>query len=81
MDNINNNQSMDQHISRVTKAIHKINSEEKLNEVDIRKIFKSLMNGQMFISDQNEKIENKINISNKNIMKKIERLESFLFRD
>ena len=81
MDNINNNQSMDQHISRVTKAIHKINSEEKLNEVDIREIFKSLMNGQMFISDQNEKIENKINISNKNIMKKIERLESFLFRD
>ena len=81
MEIIDSNQSMDKHMSRVTEAIHKINSEEKLNEVDIRELFKSLMNSHIFISDQNEKIEKKINISNKNINKKIERLESFLFID
>ena len=41
---------MEEHMSRVTEAIHKINSDEILNETDIKEVLKSLMNGQIFIS-------------------------------
>ena len=79
MDNVTSNNSMEEHMSRVTEAIHKINSDEILNETDIKEVLKSLMNGQIFISEKNEMIEHKIEEKIKNINARIEKLEDFIF--
>ena len=61
---------LEEHITKVTKAIEKINLEQPLDDSDIRETFKSIMNGQIMISEKQDEIENKI-----------KSLEDFLFRD
>ena len=61
---------LEEHITKVTKVIEKINLEQPLDDSDIRETFKSIMNGQIMISEKQDEIENKI-----------KSLEDFLFRD
>ena len=72
---------MHEHMAKVTEAITKINHGEKLNDEDIREIFKSLMNAQMVLSDTNEKLEERFNAEVQVLKDSIKKLEDFLFRD
>ena len=72
---------MHEHIAKVTEAITKINEGTKLNDEDIREIFKSLMNAQMVVSDTNEKLEERFNAEVRVLKESIKKLEDFLFRD
>ena len=72
---------MHEHMAKVTEAITKINHGEKLNDEDIREIFKSLMNAQMVVSDTNEKLEKELDTQIQKLKDSIKKLEDFLFRD
>ena len=70
-----------EHMAKVTKAIHKINREETLDDSDIREILKSLMNAQIMISEIEEDHKNEIKTSIEKLEKQIKKLEDFMFRD
>ena len=72
---------LEEHMAKVTEAITKINEGTRLNDEDIREIFKSLMNAQMMVSETSEKLEKKFDAETKVQRKKINKLEDFLFRD
>jgi hypothetical protein len=72
---------MHEHMAKVTEAITKINHGERLNDEDIREIFKSLMNAQMMVSDTSEKLEKEFDKEIKVQRDRIDKLEDFLFRD
>ena len=73
-------QSMNEHMALVTNAITKINQGQNLENTDIREILKSLMNAQIFNSDQNDENKKMINESLQKQNEKIKKLEDFLFR-
>lgn len=71
---------LEEHMAKVTKAITKINEGTKLNDEDIREIFKSLMNAQMVVSETSEKLEKEFDREIKVQRDRIDKLEDFLFR-
>ena len=72
---------LEEHMAKVTEAITKINEGTKLNDEDIREIFKSLMNAQMMVSETSEKLEKKFDAEIKVQSDRVNKLEDFLFRD
>ena len=71
---------LEEHMAKVTEAITKINQGERLNDEDIREIFKSLMNAQMVVSETSEKLEKEFDREIKVQRDRIDKLEDFLFR-
>ena len=72
---------LEEHMAKVTKAITKINEGTKLNDEDIREIFKSLMNAQIVVSETSEKLEKKFDAEINVQRDRIKKLEDFLFRN
>tara|TARA_Y100001936_G_C15651734_1_gene446817 strand:- start:220 stop:465 length:246 start_codon:yes stop_codon:yes gene_type:complete len=81
MESKNSNYDMEEHMAKVTEAITKINQGTKLNDEDIREIFKSLMNSQIMVSDTNEKLEKEINSEIQKVRNSVKKIEDFLFRN
>tara|TARA_B100001029_G_scaffold89940_1_gene73853 strand:+ start:1870 stop:2112 length:243 start_codon:yes stop_codon:yes gene_type:complete len=73
-----NNKGEKEHISIVTEAIRKINEKIKLNDEDIREIFKSLMNGQIAVSKEVEDFEDDMIMEIDNLKDRIKKLEDLL---
>ena len=72
---------LEEHMAKVTEAITKINEGKRLNDEDIREIFKSLMNAQIMVSEASEKLEKKFDAEIKVQGNSIKKLEDFLFRN
>tara|TARA_Y100000590_G_C15360502_1_gene878751 strand:- start:112 stop:357 length:246 start_codon:yes stop_codon:yes gene_type:complete len=81
MESKNSNYDMEEHMTKVTEAITKINQGTKLNDEDIREIFKSLMNSQIMVSETNEKLEKEINSEIQKVRNSVKKIEDFLFRN
>ncbi len=56
------NKKQEDHMKNVESAISKINNNESIENLEIREVLKSLMNGQIFLSEKQEELEKKIKL-------------------